>query len=125
MFVVTLMIHDSASIAVGCAVALRDIGVLVSACKESASTSSVGAGYIAGLHCGYLYLLMDGGEVVYIGASTVANRPSGHRGRHHKDFDQVLYLPVSGPPFLHLKLEEALIRVFKTKYNKCWYSKRG
>ncbi len=77
-----------------------------------------------GLVHGYVYLLLKGEEVVYIGASTSKDRIKAHKNRSKKDFDQVYYM-VCNHKDECWRIEKELISRFKTKYNKCVTAKHN
>lgn len=81
--------------------------------KKAIGTSSVDIFYI-GDRCGYVYLLLYFGCIVYIGASGDRQRV----GKHQKDklFDTVYYSVFSENK--HWQIESELIKKYKPKYNK-------
>ena len=81
--------------------------------KKTIGTSSVPL-FCIGRNCGYVYLLVYFGQIVYIGASGDRQRI----GKHQRDklFDTVYYCEFTDNK--HWQVETDLIKKLKPLYNK-------
>lgn len=75
--------------------------------------------------CGVLYFLLNGGEVIYVGATNDQTRMKAHilsRKNGLIDFDTVLYIVLEDS--INWALEYFILDNFTFKHNKCAISKR-
>jgi hypothetical protein len=101
------------------AISKNDINIILDNCEKGVGKCSFYK-YIKP-NDGFVYFLMKGDKVVYIGASSNRYRMGVHQ--KSKDFDSFLYFMCSD--FEHLHLETLLIRHFRTTYNVCNVAKKS
>jgi hypothetical protein len=98
------------------AISKKDISIVLKECKAWYGGSIYdNIPYEPYNQNGYVYFLMQGCEVVYIGASSNNRRISAHS--KDKIFDNKFYYFMC-KDFEHWKLETLLINNFKTLYNR-------